>query len=89
MGEGNTYSPRQPLAKFWQGTLNNYLDQDIQDIKEVCEKFSYKYLIGFETAPTTGTKHIHVFIQSESRIRINEKIKNKNTLGKVWGKRNQ
>lgn len=74
--EGNTKTSRSPLAKFWQGTLNNYDKKELDQITEICKKFNYKYLIGFEEAPTTGTKHLHVFIQSESRIRINEKIKN-------------
>lgn len=74
-GEGNTKKTRAPLAKYWQLTLNNYTDQQIQVIEEKAKKYKWKYLIGFELAPTTGTPHAHIFVQSETRIRIDEKIK--------------
>lgn len=57
-------------AKRWCFTVNNYNDNDINDIVKIGS--SNKYIYGLEVAPTTGTKHIQGYIE------FNEKIRPKN-----------
>lgn len=47
-------------------TLNNYSEREIEQLKSIPS--TYK-VWGFEEAPTTGTKHIHAYIQLESKHR--------------------
>jgi len=49
-------------------TINNY---KLKDVKKLFG-LKYKYLIlGYETAPTTGTPHIQGFVNLTSRVRFN------------------
>ncbi len=45
---------------YWFGTINNYTDVEIQQIKNILSVYC---IVGFETAPTTGTKHLHFVLK--------------------------
>nr|ATP66723.1 Rep [Rodent circovirus] len=50
-------------ARRWVFTINNYTDEDIENCKYIFENKGGCYMIlGFEEAPTTGTKHIQGYI---------------------------
>jgi len=75
--EGNTESSsskkQQPVRrKYYCGSLFNYETVGTIGIenrlKEICEKFQY----GFETCPTTGNKHLQLFIVLKKPMRITE-----------------
>ena len=63
---------KNPLAKHWAFTLNNYTDADI--ITELPEGVSY-YLAGQEVA-TTGTRHLqgHISLLKKKRLPFLRKI---------------
>lgn len=47
-------------------TLNNYSEREIEQLRSIPS--TYK-VWGYEEAPTTGTKHVHAYIQLESKHR--------------------
>jgi len=53
--------------RAWFLTINNPSESDLLTSKELVEKAEYG-LIGEETAPTTGTKHIHVYIRLKEAV---------------------
>lgn len=57
-------------SKKWCFTICNYTQNDIDDIVKIGS--SNKYIYGFETAPSTGMKHIQGYIE------FNEKCRPKN-----------
>jgi len=83
--EGNTKDSsiitqkKRPVPKlYWCFTLNNYSENDFLEILNILEKKKkWKYLIGKEIAPTTGTPHLQGFIQFDKPTRACEKFKNK------------
>lgn len=69
-GKGSPSNTKTPLAdakkkekkepwrsRRWFGTINNYTDKDIELVSLYFKEFIY----GKEIAPTTGTRHLHVF----------------------------
>ena len=57
-------SKKMARAKRWVFTLNNYTDQEVEQLKLLeCE-----YLVfGYETAPETGTPHLQGYMTFTSR----------------------
>lgn len=52
-------------------TINNYTDEDIQELHELIEDKWVKYMIaGRETCPTTGTPHIQAYVELKDNIRF-------------------
>lgn len=49
-------SQSQSQAKRWLLTINNYTEDDLEQLKSLGTKF---IVIAKETAPTTGTPHVH------------------------------
>lgn len=74
--EGNTKKSREPLAKYWCFTLNNWSEKELDHILEICKKRSIEYEIGEEIGEK-GTPHLQGFIQSPNRIRPGETFGNK------------
>lgn len=75
--EGNTDSSsskkqQSVRRKYYCGSLFNYESVGVIGIenrlKEICEKFQY----GHETCPTTGNKHLQLFIVLKKPMRITE-----------------
>ena len=58
-----------PRANRWFVTINNFTDDDIKFIESDTFQSLIKYAIyGIETAPSTGTKHLHLYFRLKSRI---------------------
>lgn len=55
---------------YWFLTINNYSDQDIQKVRDLPTSYT---VCGYETAPTTGTPHIHVVFRCERPYQVNFK----------------
>lgn len=55
---------------FWCFTLNNYTEDDVAEMARIFEHNKGKYIMGRETAPTTGTHHIqgYVFFERSKRL---------------------
>jgi len=53
--------------RAWFVTINNPSEDELLASKKLVEKAEYG-LIGEETAPSTGTKHIHVYIRLKDAI---------------------
>ena len=65
-------------SKRWFITLNNYSNDDVEIIRSTMFKSLCKYYIfGFEHAPKTGTKHIHLY------LRLNKNMY-KNSFKKIF-----
>lgn len=60
-------------AKNWCFTLNNYTDEELRAVRKLGESFENDgrgYLVfGFETAPSTGVKHLQGYISFPERKR--------------------
>lgn len=55
-------SIRRSSAVRWAITVNNYTEEQLQAIKDWAQMECRYAIIGKETAPTTGTKHLQIFI---------------------------
>ena len=56
-------------AKRWFVTINNYIQDDILFIESDTFQSLCKYIVyGKEEAPTTGTKHIHLYFRLVSKL---------------------
>lgn len=51
-----------PRKRPYVFTLNNYTDEEIQELIETAQVHSEKCIIGKEVAPSTGTKHLQGYI---------------------------
>lgn len=89
--KGNLSNTKQiPPAKWWCFTLNNYNDDDINDILTICSNSSIKYVFQEETGDE-GTKHLQGVIEFNKKLRpkglfINKGIhweKTKNTKASI------
>jgi len=55
-------------SKAWLGTLNNYTDDELTNLKIRFEQPDVVYaIIGEEVAPTTGTPHLQIYVYFASR----------------------
>ena len=69
-------------SKRWFITLNNYSNDDVEIIRSTMFKSLCKYYIfGFEHAPKTGTKHIHLYLRLNKNMYKNFKSVNKLSKG--------
>lgn len=64
-------------ARGWRCTLNNYTEEQHQEIIEWCNKNCVWWIIGEEIAPTTGTPHLQMAWYFKN-------AKHKNSLIKIW-----
>lgn len=55
-------SVRRQRAVKWAITCNNYTEEQLEQIKAWAQTNCQYAVIGKETAPTTGTKHLQIFI---------------------------
>jgi hypothetical protein len=59
-----------PGSKHWVFTLNNYSEEDVQNLRGLCERGTLSYLVfGRETA-NTGTKHLQGYAVFERRMQL-------------------
>lgn len=77
---GNT-KPRISQSKYWCFTSYNL---NMEQWIKYFESYEMKYIIGEETCPTTGRKHLQGYIESETKFRPLEKFKEKDVH---WEKR--
>lgn len=71
------FSRRPPAAaaadrsrtRNWCYTWNNYTDEKVTQLKSIQCKY---HIMGFETAPDTGTRHIQGFIMLQSTATFNQ-----------------
>lgn len=73
------------MAKNWVFTLNNYTQEDEQQIQD----YDFNYIIyGHEIAPTTGTPHLQGYFQLKTKKRLEylkKRLPNKIHLEKAYG----
>lgn len=58
-------------GRSWCGTWNNYPDNWENLIKDFLKQDAYA-VCGLETAPTTGTKHLQLFIHKDSKLSMRQ-----------------
>lgn len=59
-------------SRSYMLTINNYSDEEYESVLRLGEEKSVKYLsVGKEVAPTTGTKHIHVYVYFNNPVSFN------------------
>lgn len=51
----------------WYATINNFTEADIESLKSADHR---ELVVGKETAPSTGTPHLHVYIALHQRKRL-------------------
>lgn len=78
-GEGNT-KPRPKArivpCKRWCFTLNNYSNEEVEQLEHVFGSGGYKWIMGREVGEN-GTPHIQGYVESDKRMRPLETFKNK------------
>jgi len=70
-------APIKNAVKAAVFTVNNYTEETVKMIKEYAEANARYCIMGFETAPTTGTQHIQGYIQFRKQTRVGQ-------LAKSW-----
>lgn len=73
-GFGNT--KQIPTSKHWCFTLNNYTNEDIEEIEKVSSTIVQQYVFQEETGEN-GTEHLQGYIQFCKRVRPKNIFKNK------------
>lgn len=68
LGNPKARPPRCNLAKRWCFTLNNYSEDDLKKIIEICGS-NGKYLIGREIGKEKGTPHLQGYFECRKKIR--------------------
>lgn len=53
----------------WYATINNFTEEDIESLKSVDHR---ELVVGKETAPSTGTPHLHVYIALHQKKRLSQ-----------------
>nr|WAE43251.1 MAG: replication associated protein [Cressdnaviricota sp.] len=83
---GNTIT-KSLRARGWCFTLNNYTDEEYEQLKTHGHTKCIKWIIGKEVAPTTGTKHLQgYFYHKNSRtLQCMKKINNRLHLERSKG----
>lgn len=61
-------SQRRRSAVKWAITCNNYTEEQLEEIKAWAQTNCQFIVIGKETAPTTGTKHLQIFIHLHKKL---------------------
>lgn len=51
-------------------TWNNYTETTLSDLKTLCSTSLRYLIIGSETAPTTGTKHYQIYLETKKKMTI-------------------
>lgn len=59
------------LSKYWCFTLNNWTEEEYQELIEKHEELQY-LVIGKETGSGTGTRHLQGFMVANRRIRLSQ-----------------
>lgn len=67
LGEKGNTTPRFRTRRY-SITYNNYDNKILTQILKYFELKKYKYIIGKEIAPTTGTKHLQIYLECKSQI---------------------
>jgi len=75
--EGNTKSSRVTPGMYWCFTLNNYSMEEMARLEQLFVDGNIEYLFGEEIGEEKGTPHLQGYIRSKTRIRPDEKFKNK------------
>lgn len=83
-GEGNTKT--SPKSRNWTFTLNNYKDEEYNEIIATCHSKNWNYIFGKEIGES-GTPHIQGFINYDNTIRFDtlKKIMNRAHIEKSRG----
>lgn len=55
-------------ARRYAGTLNNWTQEELDDMVNVCNEKGWKYVIGKEICPTTGTPHLQWLIWHKNPV---------------------
>lgn len=66
----------QMKNRKWCITINNYVEEDINNFVSVSKK-NWKYIFGFEIGKVNNTKHLQGFVYYENCIRLS-------ALKKLW-----
>jgi hypothetical protein len=53
---------RGPKRFFWEGTLNNYTEEDCETVREVFEHIGKEFSVGKEIGKEKKTPHLQMFI---------------------------
>jgi len=70
--EGNTKTlsvDKISPGNYWFGTWNNYSDDYLDLFDPKFSKYEMLWIIGEEICPTTGTPHIHIYLECKKKIR--------------------
>lgn len=59
-------------CRKWVFTLNNYTNEEVEELIEKLESKNRIYIMGKETAPTTGTPHIQGYIESKNPMTFDQ-----------------
>ena len=62
--------PPAPVIRSLLGTVHNYTDEDIANLKAYAETSCKYIVIGYEVCPTTARPHIHLVIQLKKQQRV-------------------
>ena len=65
-------SGRDPQARNWSFTLNNYDDQDEQRLQRFAEGSWVQYMVYGHEIARSGTLHLQGFFQSHGRLRFSQ-----------------
>lgn len=86
---GNTKAPRV-RARRWCFTLNNYTEEEEEQVKNFLVTYAQYFLYGHEIGAKKGTKHLQGYFEGRNAIDfhvIKEKLSNKAHIEKAKGNR--
>lgn len=65
--ESETLGNTKLRSRRYQITINNYNKEE--NLKNL---MGFQYLVGYEIAPTTGTPHCHIYLESKTQIALSK-----------------